>query len=129
VAFDANVFLLKKDTAERLLAPAPAPAPSPSGGDGSIMIPPESPKGVGGDPIPPPARALVTVRLSGEVPPEQWNKIGIKLIPKLRSTNGLHIEVVISGNLDGASASNFVDEINQAIDDLGLQTKLHVKCE
>jgi hypothetical protein len=60
------------------------------------------------------------------VPPEQWNKVGIKLIPKLRSTNGLHIEVVMSGNIEGKNVANFVDEVNQAIVDLGLQAKLNV---
>ena len=60
-------------------------------------------------------------------PPGQCNKVGVKLIPKLRSTTGLHIEVVMSGKVDGKSAANFVEEVNQAIGDLGLQTKLDVK--
>jgi hypothetical protein len=69
---------------------------------------------------------LLSFGLSGEVPPEQWNKIGIKIIPKLRSANGLHIEVVMSGNIDSASAARFLEELDQAINDLGLQTKLNV---
>src|SRR6266852_5896508 len=36
------------------------------------------------------------VRLSGEVPPEQWNRIGTKLIPKLRSASNLRVEVNVS---------------------------------
>lgn len=68
-------------------------------------------------------------RLSGEVPPEQWNKVGIKLIPKLRSTNRLHIEVVMSGNVDGANVTNFVEEVKQAMSDLGLQAKLNVSIQ
>jgi len=125
VAFDANVFLLRKETAEKLLAPAPAPAPS--GGADWPIPPSEPPARAGGIPIPPSEPGVVTVRLSGEVPPEQWNKLGIKLIPKLRSTNGLHIEVVMSGEVDGKSAASFVEEVSQAINDLGLQTKLNVK--
>ncbi len=49
--------------------------------------------------------------------------------PQLRSTNGLHIEVVMSGSVEGKSATNFVEEVNQAIGDLGLQAKLNVKYE
>jgi hypothetical protein len=123
VAFDANVFLLRKETAEKLTAPVP------------VETTPEDKKGpqpedqeAGGkiDHVPP--RAVV-IRLSGEVPSEQWNKIGIKLIPKLRSTEGLRIEVMVSGNVAGGSAASFLEEVKQAINDLGLQTKLNVKYE
>jgi hypothetical protein len=126
VAFDANVFLLKKETAEKLTAPTPVVTPPPE-----QKLPetqPEVPEDKSGKTAPP-TPAVAVIRLSGEVPPEQWNKVGIKLIPKLRSTSGLHIEVVMSGNLDGKSAANFVEEVNQAIGDLGLQGKLGVKCE
>jgi hypothetical protein len=67
------------------------------------------PEGVGDEPTPPPVSGVATVRLDGEVPPEQWNKLGIKLIPKLRSINGLHIEVVITGNVDVKNAAAFAD--------------------
>jgi hypothetical protein len=128
VVFDANVFLLKKETAEKLTVPAPASAVLPSGDESSPASPSGTLKDTNGQPTPVPP-SVVIIRLSGEVPPEQWNKVGIKLIPKLRSTNGLHIEVVMSGNVDGASAANFLEEVNQAINDLGLQAKLNVKCE
>jgi hypothetical protein len=80
-------------------------------------------------PIPPPAPGVVTVRLSGEVPLEQWNELGIKLIAKLRSTNGLHIEVVMSAHVDGKSAPGFMDDLRQAISDLNLEAKLSVTHE
>jgi hypothetical protein len=38
-----------------------------------------------------------------------------------------HRAVVMRGNVDGSSAANFIEEVNQAISDLGLQAKL--KCE
>jgi hypothetical protein len=55
--------------------------------------------------------------------------VEIKQIPKLRSTNGLHIEIAMNGNVDGKCAASFVQEVNQAISDLGLQSKLNVKYE
>ena len=59
------------------------------------------------------------------VPSEQLNKVGIKLIPKLRLAKGLNVEVVMTGNIDGAGAMNFI----QAINDLGLRSKLNVRSE
>jgi hypothetical protein len=124
VAFDANVFLLKKETAEKLSVSVPEPLPP----EDQEKTQSEEERDTGGK-IGPPPQSVVVVRLSGEVPSELWNKVGIKLIPKLRSTNGLHIEVVMSGNVDGASAANFLEDVNQAINDLGLQAKLNVKYE
>jgi hypothetical protein len=110
------------------MAPVTAPAvPSPID-ETPPATPSEPPKGSTDQPAPL-TPSVVVVRLSGEVPPEQWNKVGIKLIPKLRSTNGLHIEVAMSGNVDGKSAANFVEDVNQAINDLGLQAKLNIKYE
>ena len=123
MAFDANVFLLKKETVERLTASAPVSVVMPP----EDQVTPEFPPGPTGSETTPVLPTVVVVRLRGEVPPEQCNKVGVKLIPKLRSTTGLHIEVVMSGKVDGKSAANFVEEVNEAIGDLGLQTKLDVK--
>ena len=122
VAFDANVFLLKKETAEKLTAPAVPVVTPPEDKKETQSEEKQDDRGKTGPSLP----RVVVIRLSGEVPPEQWNKVGIKLIPKLRSTNELHIEVVMSANVDGKSAANFVEEVNQAISDLGLQAKLNV---
>jgi hypothetical protein len=35
----------------------------------------------------------------------------------------------MSGKVDGKGAATFVEELNQAISDLGLQSKLNVKYE
>jgi hypothetical protein len=126
VAFDANVFLLKKETAEKLTALVPAPVETPPQDKKEIQSEDSKDKGSQTGPLPP---RVVVIRISGEVPSKQWNKIGIKLIPKLRSTNGLHIEVVMTGNLDGTAATTFLEEVNQAINDLGLHAKLNVSYE
>src|SRR5262249_44761334 len=76
VTFDANVFLLKKETAEKLTAPVPEPVVKPI--EETKGPTPEEKKDEGGTTNYPPPSAVV-VRLSGEVPPEQWNKLGIKL--------------------------------------------------
>jgi hypothetical protein len=129
VTFDANVFLLKKETAARLKAPVPAPVP-PSTPAGAPSPPaPEESSGNGRQPQPLPEQKLRVVRLSGEVPPEQWNRIGTKLIPKLRSTSNLHVEVNVNGNVEGPNTAASVEEVEQIIQDLGLQGKLRIVSE
>jgi len=129
VTFDANVFLLKKETAARLKAPAPAPV-NPSAPTGAPSPPVlEEPRPNDSQPQPLPEQKVRVVRLSGEVPPEQWNRIGTKLIPKLRSASNLFVEVNVSGNVDGPNASAFVEDVEQIIQDLGLQGKLRIISE
>jgi hypothetical protein len=128
VAFDANVFLLKKETAEKLLAPPSASVVMPPG-DESPQISPQPPNGGGQAPVTPTTPGIVVVQLSGEVPSELWNKVGTKLIPKLRSTSGLKIEVIASGKIDRAGATAFADELTQIINDLGLKTKVQMTSE
>lgn len=77
----------------------------------------------------PHAEGVLVIRLSGEVPPEQWNRLGTKLIPKLRATNNLHVEIVLSGSASAASARALVSELTQILDELGLQSKLRISCD
>ena len=69
------------------------------------------------------------MRVSGEVPPEQWNRIGTKLIPKLRSAGNLRVEINATGTVESPNAAAFVEEVEQIIQDLGLQGKLHIVSE
>ena len=82
MAFETNVFLLSKAKAEQLKAmpetPSelqPGPAPSP----GTEPEPGPGPR-LGPDPEPIPPASETTLRLSGTVPSEVWNRIG-PLIP------------------------------------------------
>ena len=61
-----------------------------------------------------------TLRLTGEVPSEVWNRLGTKLIPKLRSGAELKIGVEFSVTVDGKLAPNLEQEIRQILEDLGL---------
>jgi hypothetical protein len=75
------------------------------------------------------AEGVLVIRLSGEVPPEQWNRPGTKLIPKLRATNGLRVEIMLSGSASAASARALMGELTQIVDELGLKNKLRVSCD
>lgn len=59
--------------------------------------------------------------------PEVWNRIGIKLLPKLRSGSDLKIGVDFSVTIDAAVARSMEAELRQALADLGLTDRLHLE--
>ncbi|MBW2309256.1 MAG: ATP-binding protein [Deltaproteobacteria bacterium] len=126
VSFEAGVFLLRKEKAKVLkqgevepLGPEP-PKPPPE---------PEHPT----PPEPPPGRVVETetktLRLIGTVPPELWNKLGIKLIPKLRMGDDLKVSIEFSVTLKTEFAQSQEREIRQAIEDLGLGGQIKIEYE
>jgi hypothetical protein len=122
VAFEADVFLLRKGTAEALrvgLPITPQPPPEPE------SIPPQEP---GEPPVQPPKPAAMrTLRIMGMVPPEVWNRIGMKIIPKLRTGSELKIGVDFSISVAEASANSLATELRQALQELGLSEKVKVE--
>lgn len=104
---------------ERTLDPRPGPSPGP----GQEPAPDPDP---GVDRQQTPTASDTTLRLSGSVPPEIWNRIGIKLLPKLRSGKELNASVEISVTVDSGSAANMVSEIEQILNDLGLGNRIEI---
>jgi hypothetical protein len=74
--------------------PEPTPEPTQHPGPGSVPL-------AGSDEA---KRAIF--RLSGDIPPESWNRLGTKVLPKLRSGDGLRVgidfTVTIESAVDGA---------------------------
>ncbi len=127
VAFDAGVFLLRKDAAKALKAgasPEPVPGPSPELGPGPIVAP---------EPIPKPTSELArnvetrTLRLRGSVPPELWNRLGTKILPKLRSGADLKVGVEFSMTVSVATADSLASELRQILEELGLTDAVSVE--
>jgi len=129
VAFEAGVLLLKKQKAATLKrapgAPEPAgptvvapPGSQPTGGKGapSVVPPPE----------PPSAPSLTRLRISGTVPAEQWNRMGTKILPKLRAGKDLRIDVSFSIDLDTKSVVDMRSDLRQVLEDLGLAGTLQI---
>jgi len=67
-----------------------------------------------------------TIRLSGNVPPELWNRLGTKIIPKLRSGKDLNIEVQFSTTVDVTLSRTLESDLRQLIQDLGLADKITI---
>ena len=130
VAFESGVFLLTKTTAEQLQAPAadqvptpvqPAPTPDPT---------PTSVDPSPGDPPPKPPTQTgqkTTIRLTGAIPPEAWNRFGTKVVPKLRSGDSLTMGVEFSVSVDASQAQSLQAELGQALVDLGLSDQVQVE--
>ncbi len=118
VAFESDVFLLRKSKAEALKAEKPA-KPAPPLPPGAVPTPPVGP---GPTPViqPKPVAATRTLRLSGSVPPEIWNRLGTKILPKLRSGTDLRIGVELVVTVPEGSASGLADELRQILQELGL---------
>ena len=121
VAFEQDVCLLTKAAAvAQRTAPAPGPAPSPA---------PEPPLPA---PTPEPSRPdapeanKTTLRLTGTIPPEVWNRLGTKVLPKLRQGEELTLAIDCSVRVDGRMARNAAAEIRQALADLDLQEDVTV---
>jgi hypothetical protein len=69
----------------------------------------------------------VTLNLRGTIPPEIWNRLGTKLIPKLRSGSELKVGVDFSLSLDAKSASSLEGDLRQALEALGLLNRIIIE--
>ncbi|MBU0753587.1 MAG: AAA family ATPase, partial [Planctomycetes bacterium] len=129
VAFESGVFLLLKDKAKELVAlPVPGPGPTDPPEPGPAPVPGPGPTPGGGDEPRPPA-ARQTLRVHGEVPPELWNRLGTKLLPKLKSGSDVKVEIDLVVTADGAAAEALKADLRQILTDLGINDKVTVACE
>lgn len=59
------------------------------------------------------------IRLAGTVPPEVWNRLGTKILPKLRAGSELKIGLVFSVTVPPDTANGLVNELRQILQELG----------
>jgi hypothetical protein len=125
IAFEAGVFLLRKTTVQALRAghpamPAPSPQPEPEEPLGPTLEP-------GPAPPPGPTASMRTVRLVGAVPSEVWNRLGTRILPKLRSGSELKIGLEFSVTVSADSANALVADLRQILQELGLAEAVTVE--
>jgi hypothetical protein len=132
VAFEPGVLLLKKQRAQAAkaapndLKPSEPPVVEPVVGPAPTSgIEPPTPGAHKGAVVP----AATRIRLLGTVPAEQWNRMGTKILPKLRGGSDLRIEVVLSVEVDGRDVGALRADLKQAIEDLGLADALRVETQ
>ena len=61
-------------------------------------------------------------KITGSVPPEVWNRLGTKVIPKLRTGSELTINVGFTVSVQEPVAEAFHSELKQILSDLGLES-------
>jgi uncharacterized protein DUF499 len=125
VNFDANVFLLTKAKARALRFRA-TNGPIVEDISKPEEKPPIIPQSVPEPKTGPPSQT-VTLNLRGSIPPEIWNRLGTKLIPKLRSGSDLTAQVNFSVTLDSKAVASFEGELKQILEDLGLTEKIRIE--
>jgi hypothetical protein len=80
------------------------------------------------EPKPPtePAGSTRTLHLGGAIPPELWNRLGTKIIPKLRSGADLRLGLDFSVTVPVEAANELANELRQILQELGLAQAVKV---
>lgn len=120
-AFESGVFLLKKDKAKTLKSgkTEKQPAePSPEPDFGSVSQP---------EPRPFSGTEPRKLRLVGTVPPEAWNRLGTRILPKLRSASDLQVGIEFSVTVQADLAHSMESELRQILADLDLTDKVRIE--
>ena len=139
VMFDSDVCLLTGERAAALKAP-PAESETPS-------VPAAGPNGPSPDsthpdagpgrspnvppPQPPAPPADATLRVHGDIPPEVWNRVGTRLLPKLRSAAGRDLKVRVAFELtaDARDTRALLADLHRILDDLQLAERVRTDVE
>ena len=61
------------------------------------------------------------------MPFEVWNRLGTKILPKLRSLDDLNVGIEFSVSVSSAVAQKTEMELRQILDDLGLADRVRVE--
>jgi len=127
VTFESGVFLLLKAKAMGYnVTPEPTPGNGPTAAPLPELVPTSEPQ-VEPSPEPSAGVGTKTFRIHGDVPPELWNRLGTKILPKLRSGSDLKIGIDFSVTVDGDVAGILLSDLRQILNDLGLSEKVDIQ--
>ena len=65
--------------------------------------------------------------MKGNVPLETWNMVGIRILPKLRSGEGLNLAVDLSVQVDSDVLQVLAADVRQALEDLKLDDQVKIE--
>ena len=129
VTFDTNVYLLSREAAEGLTREPEPESVTPTGvkTDRRETTPDETEESATAQHSPnqeqrgtEETRATQSIRIHGEIPSESWNRIGTKLVSKLRGTQGLKVGVRFDVTAEHGRAPTLLAEVRQILDELQL---------
>ncbi len=131
VTFEGDVYLLRKAAAEALiggLVPVPSVVLPTPAEPGRVPLPgrgepaPGEPDQIGAI-----AGEHRRLRFVGEVPPEMWNRLGVRLLPKLKAALEVQITVDVSATADADQARRLEKDLRQALEELGLGDRWRIE--
>ncbi len=125
ISFEADVFLLTKDKAQKCKTSPGDSSPPPT-----IFTPipgPESETEPSTGPTPTPDTAITTLRLVGTIPPEIWNRLGTTILPKLRDGSNLSANIELSVSLSSEVVKDMETDLQQILNDLGLSDRVRIE--
>jgi hypothetical protein len=67
-----------------------------------------------------------TMIIAGDVPPEIWNRIGTKILPKVKHAPGLKVSLEITIELKRGEAMALKRELEQALGEMNLGGRVSV---
>jgi hypothetical protein len=127
VMFDDKTFLLTRQRAASLKTAPPVSAGISEQGRPDLVLEP-SPSPSPSRPTASPGDETIRLSLRGTIPPEQWNKLGTRLIPKLRGAGqDLALNLDASLTISAKDLSHVEAELRQALRDLGLEGQVRVE--
>ena len=135
ITFDAQVFLLTKQKAQALLKPDTKPTVAESGGEKKpgTVVPASGtdrePAATGTEVGPQPGAKPVVIRIRGAITPEVWNKLGVRLLPRLRTGSKLRLGLDFMCEFSAEDAAAVQAELKQALADLRLTDSIQIALE
>ena len=109
--FESDVYLFTRDLAERLSAPTAQEPETPTAREGLLEGPAGGSTGFGPGPdtladspapVSPEPSVRKSFRIPGDIPPEIWNRLGTRILPRLRSGRDLKVGVMFELTDDAA---------------------------
>ena len=129
VTFEAGVFLLTKAKAQALKTAPPLQPPEPRTVETPTEVFPQLPlevePPVGPGPLPTPQ--MKTLRLVGSVPSEMWNRLGTKVIPKLRSGADFKVGIEFTVTVSADVAPGLIADLRQILADLDVTDRVRIE--
>ncbi len=138
VTFDANVYLLSREAAEGLTREPEREPVRPVGvkTDSRETNPDETEERATAECSPDQEQpgtekttATQSIRIHGERPSESWNRIGTKLVTKLRGTQALKVGVSFDVTAEHGRAPTLLAEVRQILDELQLGGDVRIDIE
>ena len=137
VMFEADVYLLNRQTAERSSAPHDSqsqtrPEPPDDKRKESVSTTDPGLLAESSASTEKPVAEETTrksLRIHGTIPPEIWNRVGTRLLPKLRTRGDVTVRVGFELQADLPGVSTLTTELRQVLDDLRLEDRIRIDLE